>query len=237
MESTVFRDLYEALEITSDASAKEIKSSFRKLSLVYHPDKIQYMPNSNELTKRYELITLAYSVLNDPETRREYDQMYYIQKRVSHNFYELKQQHKNFTPKNVSKKDHEDIIRSRHEDLFKDFKERDVKSYIKEREYQETEIQPEKSITKNQITVYDKPEAIIPTNVEKYQDIDNIGEMYNKKQVLKNQFVLDVVVDNFEDKNVEQEEIKYNETTKQLKELKHNDFKTDGDLILNKIIL
>lgn len=64
-------DYYEILEISRDAAGAEIKKSYRKLALKYHPDK---NPGDNEAEERFKLINEAYDVLGKEEKRRVYDQ-------------------------------------------------------------------------------------------------------------------------------------------------------------------
>jgi DnaJ-class molecular chaperone len=63
----VTQDYYEILEVPRDADEKTIKKAFRRLSLLYHPDK---NPNSHE---KFLLVNKANEVLSDPEKRRIYD--------------------------------------------------------------------------------------------------------------------------------------------------------------------
>eukprot|EP00727_Mastigamoeba_balamuthi_P005008 m51a1_g14505 putative heat shock protein family protein (360) ;mRNA; r:805103-807122 len=60
-------DYYKILGIERDATPRDIKKAFRKLSLEQHPDR-------GGDTKKYQDISRAYEVLSDPEKRRTYDQ-------------------------------------------------------------------------------------------------------------------------------------------------------------------
>lgn len=64
-------DYYKVLEIDKSASSSEIKKSFRKLSLRYHPDHCSD-PNAN---KKMAELNDAYGVLRDEAKRQEYDNM------------------------------------------------------------------------------------------------------------------------------------------------------------------
>jgi curved DNA-binding protein CbpA len=61
---------YDALEINSNASAKEIKSAFYKLSKKHHPD---VNPDDQNAATKFSTISNAYDVLGDPVKRRDYD--------------------------------------------------------------------------------------------------------------------------------------------------------------------
>lgn len=63
-------DYYDILEISRDASADEIKKSYRKKALQYHPDK---NPGNAEAEKRFKEVSEAYEVLSDDKKRQIYD--------------------------------------------------------------------------------------------------------------------------------------------------------------------
>merc|ERR1719498_1376174 len=64
---------YEVLNVPNNATPTEIKRSFRKLSLKYHPDKNR----AKDAQERFQEIATAYEILSNPEDREDYD---YIQK-------------------------------------------------------------------------------------------------------------------------------------------------------------
>ena len=66
-------DYYRTLRIGPNASAEEIKAAFRRLSKKYHPD--ANPGSAHRAGERFKEINEAYSVLSDPEQRREYDRM------------------------------------------------------------------------------------------------------------------------------------------------------------------
>lgn len=67
------RDYYEILGVEPTATDEEIKKSYRKLALKYHPDK-HIGDDQEEAQKRFQEILSAYGVLKDPIERQWYDQ-------------------------------------------------------------------------------------------------------------------------------------------------------------------
>lgn len=69
---TSFKDYYLILEISNTATFDEIKSSYRRLSLLYHPDKNL----GKDTTSIMQDINEAYYILKDDIKRARYDQEY-----------------------------------------------------------------------------------------------------------------------------------------------------------------
>ncbi len=65
------RDYYEVLGVGKSASADDIKRSYRRMAMKYHPDK---NPDDKEAEAKFKECAEAYEVLSDPEKRRRYDQ-------------------------------------------------------------------------------------------------------------------------------------------------------------------
>src|SRR5499425_2881568 len=65
------RDYYEVLGVSKTASVEEIKGSYRKAALKWHPDRNP--ANKEEAEIKFRECTEAYSVLSDPEKRQVYD--------------------------------------------------------------------------------------------------------------------------------------------------------------------
>lgn len=65
------RDYYEVLGLGRNASAEEVKKSYRKLAVQFHPDK---NPGDKKAEERFKELSEAYEVLSDPQKRQMYDQ-------------------------------------------------------------------------------------------------------------------------------------------------------------------
>jgi molecular chaperone DnaJ len=65
------RDYYEVLGVTREADAEEIRKSYRKLAVKYHPDK---NPGDHTAEERFKELGEAYEVLSEPQKRAAYDQ-------------------------------------------------------------------------------------------------------------------------------------------------------------------
>ena len=63
-------DYYELLEISKDADKSTIKKAYRKMAMMYHPDK---NPDDHEAEDKFKAVNEAYQVLSDDEKRGIYD--------------------------------------------------------------------------------------------------------------------------------------------------------------------
>src|ERR1039457_2279910 len=68
--ATKKRDYYEVLGVTHEASSEEIKRSYRKLAVKFHPDK---NPDDASAEEQFKEIGEAYDVLMDEDKRAAYD--------------------------------------------------------------------------------------------------------------------------------------------------------------------
>lgn len=64
------RDYYEVLGVSRGASAQDIKKSYRRLALKYHPDR---NPDNREAEDKFKEASEAYEVLSNDEKRQVYD--------------------------------------------------------------------------------------------------------------------------------------------------------------------
>lgn len=62
------RDYYEVLGVDKGASADEIKKSYRRLAVQYHPDK------EGGSEEKFKELNEAYQILSNPDKRQRYDQ-------------------------------------------------------------------------------------------------------------------------------------------------------------------
>ncbi|MEP1471997.1 MAG: molecular chaperone DnaJ [Halieaceae bacterium] len=65
------RDYYEVLGVDKDADDKDIKKSYRRVAMKYHPDR---NPDDPDAEEKFKEATEAYDVLMDGEKRQAYDQ-------------------------------------------------------------------------------------------------------------------------------------------------------------------
>jgi len=97
------KDYYQILGVARNANDDDIKKAYRKLALRYHPDR---NPGKEDwANEKFKEINEAYSVLGDPNKRRQYDQF--------------------GTAGNAGDIFSSPYTRSTFEDLMKDFNQRD----------------------------------------------------------------------------------------------------------------
>ena len=61
---------YEVLGVAKNASAKDIKSAFRKLAKKYHPDQ---NPDDPKAKERFAAANQAYEIVGDADKRAAFD--------------------------------------------------------------------------------------------------------------------------------------------------------------------
>lgn len=69
------KDYYKVLGVPRDSDESQIKSVYRKMVKLHHPDKAHKQGISKEeAEKKMAAVNEAYEVLSDPELKRRYDQ-------------------------------------------------------------------------------------------------------------------------------------------------------------------
>ena len=79
-------NLYDVLNVSHDATLKEIKSSYRRLAKEYHPDR------ADGDSDMFELVSHAYTILTNPNTRKEYNDLYNLSLQADNDHFKLKSQ-------------------------------------------------------------------------------------------------------------------------------------------------
>lgn len=67
-----YKDYYKVLGVDRKASQDEIKKTYRKLAMKYHPDQNK---DNKQAEEKFKEINEAYEVLSDPKKRERYDQL------------------------------------------------------------------------------------------------------------------------------------------------------------------
>lgn len=99
------KDYYYFLGVSPDASYEDIKKSYRKLSLKYHPDKNE---NDDFFVDRFREIQEAYEILSDEVKRKSYDQNLESHQKTFR--YHVPPSIKTFTANKIKVKKGEEII-------------------------------------------------------------------------------------------------------------------------------
>jgi molecular chaperone DnaJ len=84
-KAMVIKDYYKTLQVPPTATEMSIKKSFRRLALLYHPDKNQ----DNAIAEAFfKEIQEAYEVLMDPKQREEYNYKRWYNRSIGKDFFE-----------------------------------------------------------------------------------------------------------------------------------------------------
>uniref|UniRef100_A0A8C0CFW7 DnaJ homolog subfamily C member 11 n=1 Tax=Balaenoptera musculus TaxID=9771 RepID=A0A8C0CFW7_BALMU len=66
-------DYYSLLNVRREATSEELKAAYRRLCMLYHPDKHRDPELKLQAERLFNLVHQAYEVLSDPQTRAIYD--------------------------------------------------------------------------------------------------------------------------------------------------------------------
>lgn len=113
-----FVDYYKILDVDMEAGTEEIKKKYIELAKKYHPD--QKTGNS----EMFQLVSKAYEILSNKETRKEYD-LYFLKKSFDDlqedTFFSLKDQFNDFLVSSDNKKKvTKEELDKLYDDVFKD---------------------------------------------------------------------------------------------------------------------
>ena len=67
-----FKDYYNILGVSKNATPEEIKKAYRKMAVKYHPDK---NPGNKEAEEKFKQMNEAYDVLGDADKKKKYDEL------------------------------------------------------------------------------------------------------------------------------------------------------------------
>lgn len=83
-------NLYDVLNVSNDSTKQEIKEAYIKLAKEFHPDKPSGDP------EMFELITHAYNILINTQSRKEFDELFKLSKQTETSHFDLKSQSSNY---------------------------------------------------------------------------------------------------------------------------------------------
>lgn len=119
----IFKDYYKILGVNANASTEEIKKAYRKLAMIYHPDKNE---GDKQAEEKFKEIAEAYEVLSDSEKRLKYDQFVDTKnaqsQQTTYKTHTSSQKHRTTqTQKNKDDQDLDDFIKNYGQGPFSEF--------------------------------------------------------------------------------------------------------------------
>ncbi|KAJ2413074.1 hypothetical protein GGF47_005959, partial [Coemansia sp. RSA 2524] len=68
-------DYYKILNVSRHASTEQVRDSYKRLSLLFHPDRHHDAESREWAHRQFNIINHAYEMLTDPRSRAAYDQL------------------------------------------------------------------------------------------------------------------------------------------------------------------
>lgn len=207
------KDLYKVLGVEDSSPPAIIRKRFHRLSLLMHPDKAPHM------SKEYEEVVLAYSVLIDPSLRHEYDELRRQPRQKTapqepeKQYVDLKKDYKKDSAKDldlsVLAPRHQTEIEERHRSLIAGYRERTLQEFkaapptIAVGKFTSSDLRrPVRDVPEDRTLALrsEEPEplsAITSTSrvlVEHQTADDKLGEMYysGMPQITEDHYILEI---------------------------------------------
>ena len=205
-------DLFEILELKPNASEIEIKKAYHRLAKKYHPDKCSFA----DATDKFQKIQSAYEILNNDETRKEYQKMTFddkinfaniLEKAINNNlnFDQLKNYGINF------KKSDLDYLQNNFINFFKSINVGELLRFFKKGVVPQKDFHNQLDCSESEYDTFNEDYADyfydLPISIQKINKLDirldlgiNLGDIINnnkKKIKLKRNINGENVITNF----------------------------------------
>jgi len=163
-------DYYETLNVAPTAKLQEIKKSFRKLAMKYHPDK-----NKDEgAQEKFQELSEAYAILSDPEKRREYDELYMDDDMYEETVDQPQEAEEDFSPDSHEAVNQDSGEKRDFEDV--DFQDEDVWGELDD----ETLFKVLKFLADNEYEITKKTTRMVPEQYNRFEDDSEYSHQHDR---------------------------------------------------------